>query len=130
MRRFDRKKRRRDQLPSHPRLIVRPGIIHRSSDMAAYLVVEHIITDTSKFEEYRTKVGPMIAKHGGRYLTKGGSHKMPEGGHWKPERVVIIEFPDIDALNAWYNSPDYQPLIALRKECTSDLDMLITLEGV
>jgi uncharacterized protein (DUF1330 family) len=100
-----------------------------SINMAAYLVVEHIITDAAKFEEYRTKVGPMIAKHGGRYPTKGGSHKMPEGGHWKPERVVIIEFPDLNALNAWYNAPECQPLIALRKECTSDLDMLITLEG-
>jgi uncharacterized protein (DUF1330 family) len=97
--------------------------------MTAYIVVEHITTDAAKFEEYRTKVGPMIAKQGGRYLTKAGSHKMPEGGHWKPERVVIIEFPDMDSLNAWYNSPEYQPLIALRKECTSDLDMLITLEG-
>jgi uncharacterized protein (DUF1330 family) len=44
----------------------------------------------------------MIAKQGGRYLTKGRSHKMPEGGHWKPERV-LMEFPDIDALNAWYH---------------------------
>ena len=95
----------------------------------AYLVVEHIITNAEKFEEYRTKVGPMIAKHGGRYLTKGGSHKFPEGGHWKPERVVVIEFPDMDALNAWYTSPEYLPLIALRRQCTSDLDMLITLEG-
>jgi len=43
---------------------------------------------------------------------------------------VIIEFPDMDALNAWYTSPEYQPFIALRKGCTSDLDMLITLEGV
>jgi uncharacterized protein (DUF1330 family) len=95
----------------------------------AYLVVEHIVTNAEKFEEYRIKVGPMIAEHGGRYLTKGGSHKFPEGGHWKPERVVVIEFPDMDALNAWYTSPEYQPLIALRKESTSDLDMLITLEG-
>ena len=97
--------------------------------MSAYLIVEHIITDAAKFDEYRTKVGPMIAKHGGRYLPKGGSHKLPEGGHWKPERVVIIEFPDMAALDAWYNSEDYKPLIALRKECTSDLDMLIALEG-
>ena len=97
--------------------------------MPAYLIVEHVITDAVKFEEYRVKVGPMIARHGGRYLTKGGSHKMPEGGHWKPERVVIIEFPGIDALNAWYNSPEYQPLIALRQESTSDLDMLFMLEG-
>ena len=97
--------------------------------MAAYLIAEHVVTDAVKFDEYRTKVGPMIAKHGGRYLTKGASHKMPEGGHWKPERVVIIEFPDMNALNAWYTSGEYQPLIALRKQCTSELDMLMTLEG-
>ena len=97
--------------------------------MAAYLIVEHIITDAVKFEEYRTKVGPLIAKHGGRYLTKGASHKMPEGGHWKPERVVIIEFPDMESVNAWYNSAEYQPLIALRKAATSDQDMLFVLEG-
>ena len=98
--------------------------------MPAYYIAEHIITDPAKFEEYRVKVGPMIAKHGGRYLTKGGSHKMPEGGHWKPERVVIIEFPNMGLLDAWYNSAEYQPLFALRKESTSDLDMVITLEGV
>jgi uncharacterized protein (DUF1330 family) len=69
--------------------------------MAAYLIAEHIVTDAAKSDEYRTKVGPMIAKHGGRYLTKGGSHKMPEGGHWKPERVVIIEFPDMNAQASW-----------------------------
>ena len=98
--------------------------------MAAYLIVEHIITDAAKFEEYRTKVGPMIARYGGRYLTKGGSHRFPEGGHWKPERVVIIEFPDMANLDAWYNSGEYRPLFALRKQSTSEQDMVITLEGV
>jgi uncharacterized protein (DUF1330 family) len=98
--------------------------------MTAYLIAEHKITDPAKFEEYKVKVGPMMAKHGGRYLTKGGSHKMPEGGHWNPERVVIIQFPDMASLNAWYTSPEYQPLIALRKSCTSELDMMFTLEGV
>ena len=98
--------------------------------MPAYYIAEHIVTDPAKFEEYRLKVGPMIAKHGGRYLTKGGSHKMPEGGHWKPERVVIIEFPDMDSLNTWYHSSEYQPLMALRKESTSEMDMVYTLEGI
>jgi uncharacterized protein (DUF1330 family) len=97
--------------------------------MAAYLIAEHIITDAAKFEEYRAKVGPMMAKYGARYLTKGTGHKMPEGGHWKPERVVIIEFPDMESVNAWYNSAEYQPLIALRKAATSDQDMLFVLEG-
>jgi uncharacterized protein (DUF1330 family) len=35
----------------------------------------------------------------------------------------------MDTLNAWYASAEYRPLISLRKECTSELDMLITLEG-
>src|SRR3954447_6479517 len=97
--------------------------------MAAYLIAEHIVTDAAKFDEYRTKVAPMIAKYGGRYLTKGGSHKMPEGGHWNPERVVIIEFPDMEAVNAWYHSNEYQPLMALRKGATSELDIMFVLEG-
>lgn len=97
--------------------------------MPAYYVAEHIITDAARFEEYKAKVGPMIAKYGGRYLTKAGSHRLPEGGHWRPERVVIIEFPDMDSLNRWYTASEYQPLISLRKACTSDLDMVITLEG-
>jgi uncharacterized protein (DUF1330 family) len=97
--------------------------------MPAYLIAEHIVTDPAKFQEYVTKVRPMIAKHGGRYLTKGATHKLPEGGHWKPERVVIIEFPDMDAFETFYNSSEYHPLIALRKSCTSNQDMLFVLEG-
>jgi uncharacterized protein (DUF1330 family) len=94
--------------------------------MPAYLIAEHTITDPKKFEEYRAKVGPIIAKHGGRYLTRSGSHAVLEEDN-APERVVIIEFPDMGSLNAWYRSPEYQPLIALRRE--SAKDMLITLEG-
>ena len=98
--------------------------------MPAYLIVEHIITDATKFEEYRTKVGPTITKHGGRYLTKGGSHKVLETTHWQPDRVAIIEFPDMAALNAWYTSPECQPLIAQRRAAVDmDRDMLITIEG-
>ena len=52
--------------------------------MPAYVIAEHIVTDPAKFEEYRTKVGPMMATYGARYLTKGAGHKLPEGGHWQP----------------------------------------------
>ena len=97
--------------------------------MPAYLIAEHSITDPEKFEEYRIKVGALIANHGGRYLTKGGSHEVLEKDNavWQPDRVVIIEFPDMAALNAWYTSPEYQPLIALRR--ASAMDMMITLDG-
>lgn len=97
--------------------------------MPAYLIAEHKITDPAKFEEYRSKVAPMIAKFGGRYVTRGGSHKVLEADNavWQPDRVVIIEFPDKAALDAWYAAPEYQPLIALRRAAARD--MLITLES-
>jgi uncharacterized protein (DUF1330 family) len=98
--------------------------------MAAYLIVEHTISDPAKFEEYRVKVGPMIAKHGGRYLSKGGSHKLLEVDRRAPDRVALIEFPDMASLNAWYTSPEYQPLIALRHSAVDmSTETLFTLEG-
>ena len=97
--------------------------------MPAYLIAEHVITDAARFEEYRSRVAPLIARHGDRYLTQPGSHRLPEGGPWQPERVVIIEFPDRASLDAWYASPEYQPLIALRRSCTSERDVLILLDG-
>jgi uncharacterized protein (DUF1330 family) len=96
--------------------------------MPAYLIAEHTITDQGKFEEYRAKVGPLIAKHGGRYVTKPGSHVLLESENavWQPQRVVIIEFPHMAALDAWYRSAEYQPLIALRRAAARD--MLIKLD--
>jgi uncharacterized protein (DUF1330 family) len=41
--------------------------------MSASLLAVHTITDTARFEEYRTKVGPMIVRYGGRYQAAGRS---------------------------------------------------------
>jgi uncharacterized protein (DUF1330 family) len=98
--------------------------------MSAYYIAEHIITDLAKFEEYRVNVLPTIKKYGGRYLTKGGTHRFPERPYWNPQRAVIIEFPSMESLDAWYCSAEYQPLMRLRKEATSEQDMIIILEGV
>ena len=98
--------------------------------MPAYVVGLHEITDPSKFEEYRTKIGPMVARYGGRYLTRGENLKMPEGGYWAPERVVVIEFPNMAAIDAWYASPEYRPLIELRKTFQSSNDMTFFMDGI
>jgi uncharacterized protein (DUF1330 family) len=99
--------------------------------MAAYLIVEHTITDPAKFEQYRVEVAPIIAKHGGRYLSKAGSHRLLETDRRPPDRVALIEFPDMESLNAWYTSPEYQPLIALRHSAVDmEKETLFALEGV
>ena len=94
--------------------------------MAAYLIAEHIITDAARFDEYRTKVAPMMAKYGGRYLTKSGTHEMLEGK--RPSRVVVVEFPSKQAIKAWYNDPGYKPLIPKRHAVTRST--MTAIEGL
>ena len=95
--------------------------------MPAYYIGEHKITNAAVFEEYLTKVMPMIERFGGRYLRKRGSHEVLEGD-WKPNRVVIVEFPDKASIRKWYEASEYQPLIALRQSAA--IDVMIMLDGV
>jgi uncharacterized protein (DUF1330 family) len=96
------------------------------TDMAAYWIGEHAITDPAKFEEYLRQAIPIIERFGGRYLTRVGAHEVLDGT-WRPNRVVIIEFPDMAAMKALYGCADYQPLIALRRQAATDV--IIAVDG-
>lgn len=93
--------------------------------MTAYYIAQHVISDPAAFAEYLEQTIPFIAKHGGRYLTKAGTHDMLEGE--RPTRVVIAEFPDKAAIKAWYDDPGYRPLIAKRHAAARSV--MIAIEG-
>ena len=95
--------------------------------MPAYYLGEHKITDHAKYEEYLRRVIPTIEQYGGRYLTRSGNYKVLEG-NWRPNWVSVIEFPTMAILEAWFRSPEYQPLIALRQSASTD--SLIAVEGL
>jgi len=95
--------------------------------MAAYVIVDLDVKNAAALENYRAKVPDTIAKYGGRFLVRGGAHEVIEG-NWRPKRVVVLEFPSMDALKRWYNSPDYKPLIAERKAAAAT--DLIAVEGL
>lgn len=94
--------------------------------MAAYWIGEHAVTDPAKFESYLAKAIPIIERFGGRYLTRIGAHEVLDG-NWRPNRVVVIEFPDMAAIRALYSSAEYQPLIALRRSAATDV--IIAVDG-
>jgi uncharacterized protein (DUF1330 family) len=96
--------------------------------VAAYWIGEHVITDPTKFAEYLRKAVPIIERFGGRYLTRVGAHEVLDGD-WRPNRVVIIEFPDMAMIKALYNSPEYQLLIALRQSAATDVIIAVEGEG-
>ena len=95
--------------------------------MTVYWIGAHEIIDPVVFQGYLRQVVPQIERFGGRYLTKPGSMQILEEAAWRPDRVVIVEFPDRAALDAWYGSSEYQPLLALRQQSCRDL--LVVLES-
>jgi uncharacterized protein (DUF1330 family) len=96
--------------------------------MAAYWIGAHEIIDPIVFQDYLRQVVPLIERFGGRYLTDTASMQILEKAAWRPDRVLIVEFPNRAALDAWYHSPEYRPLLALRQQSCRDL--LVVLESV
>ena len=95
--------------------------------MAAYCIANIEVTDPALYEDYRKGVAATIAAHGGRFLARGGAAEALEGAY-PVRRVVILEFPTMAALKAWYASPEYAPLLALRQRASRG--DLFVVEGV
>ena len=96
--------------------------------MPAYVIASVTeARDQDKLVEYRERNTGVVAAHGGRFVARGGPHEILEGDY-SPVRVVIIEFPDMDAARGWYQSDDYAPLRELRRSA-SDTDIIV-VEGM
>ena len=68
-----------------------------------------------------------IAKYGGRYLIRGGAYEAIEGD-WKPQRLTVVEFESMEKAKAFYDSPEYQLAIKVRKGA-ANMKMLL-VQGI
>ena len=82
--------------------------------MSAYVIVQIEIHDPATYERYKELAPPSIAQYGGRYVARGGATATLEGD-WSPSRLVILEFPSMDAARAWWASPEYAEAKAMRQ---------------
>jgi uncharacterized protein (DUF1330 family) len=77
--------------------------------MKGYLVGNVTVTNGEGYTPYREAVPAIIKKFGGRYLARGGFEQVEGSPHC--DRLVIIEFPGLEAARAFYNSQDYRAII-------------------
>ena len=82
--------------------------------MAYVVVTVERVKDAAAFQEYADKVAPIIAKHGGRYIVSDKSPELREG-EFPFARLVIVEFASMEAAREWYDSPEYQAIIPIRR---------------
>ncbi len=83
--------------------------------MSAFVIVHTTVKDPEKFKAYGQSARPTVAAHGGEFALRGKVTGVLAGEH-AHQNAVVIKFPDLDTLNNWYNSPEYQALIPNREE--------------
>jgi uncharacterized protein (DUF1330 family) len=95
--------------------------------MAAYVIFDVDIRDPKQYQEFMLGAKPALEMVGAKYLVRGGAHKVYEGD-WQPRRIVLLEFPSVEAWESFYNGATYQGLKSIRDACSSA--RLVSVEGV
>ncbi len=92
--------------------------------MAAFAIAEIFeVTDPDRMAAYGKATGETLAAHGGKVAAAGPGE--PVEGDWSPNRIVILQFDDMDALKTWYYSPEYQALVKERQAAATGNIILV-----
>lgn len=92
--------------------------------MKAYLVLDFAVTDLRGFMPYVEAIPAHIERHGGRYIVRGVEPTVMEGD-WRPQRLVILEFPARANAEAFLGDPEIQDLFAVRHATTTSKLVLV-----
>jgi len=95
--------------------------------MPAYFIGRIEVTDPSRYSEYMKATPGVIAKYGGKFIARGGETTTLEGPE-ETRRIVIIEFPSLEAAKAFFQSAEYQQAKQLREGAAEA--QFIAVEGV
>lgn len=83
--------------------------------MSGFVIVEVVeVSNPAGMQEYAARAQATVEQFGGRYRVLRGKTDVVEGS-WSPGPLVMLEFPSMEKAKAWYASPEYHPLIALRQ---------------
>ena len=83
--------------------------------MPAYMIVQQSISNEPRYQKYREAVVPLIMKHGGKLIVGGGAKVEVLEGRHDGRSLVIFEFPSLEAIHAFWNSPEYKPVKTIRE---------------
>ena len=93
--------------------------------MAHFLIANVKVNDDSWIPEYAANVHDIVHKHGGKYLARSGNITLIEGAHPGTDVIAIIEFPEMDKLQAFMNDPDYKRFADARQAGTESVFVAI-----
>ncbi|QYX57299.1 DUF1330 domain-containing protein [Roseovarius sp. SCSIO 43702] len=88
-----------------------------------YLIGHITVHDPEAYREYVERDTPILERHGGTFIVRGGASETPEGETL--DRHVVIEFPSYEAARAAYEDPAYQEVAEIRRRTASSVIVLV-----
>ena len=83
--------------------------------MTVYVIADVKVTDDSWVPNYAANVHEIVHKHGGKYLSRSANITTVEGQELDSTLVALIEFPSMDAVQAFASDPEYAPYSKARQ---------------
>ncbi|MCG8545162.1 MAG: DUF1330 domain-containing protein [Alphaproteobacteria bacterium] len=84
--------------------------------MSVFLIADIKVTDDGWIPDYAANVHDIVHKHGGKYLARSGNVKTVEGEGLDTTLIALLQFPSMEALQAFARDPDYAPYAEARKQ--------------
>ncbi len=84
----------------------------------AYVVFDVTINDAAAMKPYQMQVGDTVAQYGGKTIVLAGEIT-PLEGEVSVKRQIVLEFPSKTQAEKWYNSPEYQAIVGIRKSAST-----------
>jgi len=96
--------------------------------MKYLIVAETTLTNPSWVEAYLLNVTPLLARFGGRYLTRSGNTELLEGES-QAQYTLVAEFPSKANALAFYESDEYHPYKTARQRGSFGTFTLVPVEN-
>jgi uncharacterized protein (DUF1330 family) len=83
----------------------------------AFVIVQRTATTGSESiqAEYAKLAREILPKYGARYLARSQRNVLLEGNDPAPCCIAILQFPSMDAVRRWYDSPENQSAAKVRQ---------------
>lgn len=92
--------------------------------MAAIMIISMNISDANWMERYFVEVPPLLAEYGAETLAGSRRIQRIEGEAPIPDRMAVMSFPSIDAIERFMADERYRPFKAAR-HAGSDTEIFI-----
>jgi len=106
------------------------GAVAQEASRPAFVIIERTATTGAESiqEQYAKLAREILPKYGARYLARSQHNTLLEGDGAAPCCMAVLQFPSVEAVRRWYDSPENRSAAQIRQSGAKF--RIIAIEGL